>query len=87
MTPEPVALVQDLTDQKRKLMQMIAAAVTNLDQFERIIPAVQDLGRRHARYGVKPEHCDQVGAALLWTRERGLGPAFTAPVKDAWTAT
>ena len=28
---------------------------------------------------------DSVGTALLWTLERGLGPAFTDEVRDAWT--
>ncbi len=28
-----------------------------------------------------------VGAALLWTLEKGLGPDFTPEVKAAWTET
>jgi hemoglobin-like flavoprotein len=78
---------QDLSGQKQKLMQMLTTAVTNLHQVEKIVPAVQDLGRRHVAYGVTPKHYEPVGAALLWTLEQGLGPAFTPPVKDAWTAT
>jgi hemoglobin-like flavoprotein len=77
----------DLTEQKKKLMQMIATAVTNLHQVEKIIPAVEELGRRHAGYGVTPKHYEPVGAALLWTLEQGLGPDFTPPVKAAWTET
>jgi hemoglobin-like flavoprotein len=77
----------DLTEQKKKLMQMIATAVTNLHQVEKIIPAVEELGRRHLRYGVTPKHYEPVGAALLWTLEQGLGPDFTPPVKAAWTET
>jgi hemoglobin-like flavoprotein len=77
----------DLLAQKKKLMQMLATAVTNLHQVERIIPAVQDLGRRHVGYGVTARHYEPVGAALLWTLEQGLGPAFTPQVKEAWTAT
>ena len=77
----------DLTAQKKKLMQMLATAVTNLHQVEKIIPAVQDLGRRHVGYGVTAKHYEPVGAALLWTLEQGLGPAFTPPVKEAWTVT
>jgi len=75
----------DLTEQKKKLMQMIATAVTNLHQVEKIIPAVEDLGRRHVGYGVTAAHYEPVGAALLWTLEQGLGPDFTPPVKAAWT--
>lgn len=77
----------DMTDQKRKLMQMLATAVNNLHQVERILPVVEELGRKHVGYGAKPEHYDTVGEALLWTLERGLGPDFTPPVKAAWTST
>ncbi len=77
----------DLTEQKKKLMQMIATAVTNLHQVEKIISAVEDLGRRHVGYGVTAKHYEPVGAALLWTLEQGLGADFTPPVKAAWTET
>jgi hemoglobin-like flavoprotein len=74
----------DLTEQKRKLMAMIGAAVGNLHQLEKIIPVVQDLGRRHATYGVQAAHYQSVGDALIWTLSKGLGSAFTDSVKDAW---
>jgi hemoglobin-like flavoprotein len=77
----------DLTEQKKKLMQMLATAVMNLHQVEKIIPAVEDLGRRHVAYGVTARHYEPVGAALLWTLEQGLGPDFTPAVKAAWTET
>ena len=76
----------DLKEQGRKLMGMIGLAVTGLNDLSTLVPAVADLGRRHAGYGVKPEHYDTVGSALLWTLERGLEDAFTPDVKDAWTA-
>ena len=77
----------DMSDQKRKLMQMLETAVKNLHQVEQILPAVEELGRKHVGYGAKPEHYDTVGEALLWTLEQGLGPAFTPPVKAAWAST
>jgi len=77
----------DLSAQKKKLMQVLTVAVTNLHQVERIIPAVQELGRRHAGHGVTLDHYEPAGAALLWRLEQGLGSAFTLQVKDAWTAT
>jgi hemoglobin-like flavoprotein len=88
IAPETRALFpEDLTSQKKKLMAMLTTAVTNLHQAERIMPAVEELGRRHAGYGVAAAHYRPVGAALLWTLEQGLGPEFTPSVKDAWTAT
>jgi len=75
----------DLREQGRKLMQMIGLAVSKLDALDELVPAVQALGRRHAGYGVKDVDYDTVGAALLWTLQQGLGPAFTPEVKSAWT--
>jgi hemoglobin-like flavoprotein len=77
----------DLAEQKVKLMDMLGTAVNNLHQIETIVPAVEELGRKHVGYGVTSEHYDQVGAALLWTLEKGLADDFTAPVKEAWTET
>jgi len=74
----------DMTEQRKKLMQMLTAAVKGLDRLEQLVPVVEDLGRRHAGYGVADAHYDTVGAALLWTLEKGLGQAFTPDVKDAW---
>src|SRR5262245_30195872 len=76
----------NLKAQERELMKMLAVAVAALDDVEKILPAVEDLGRRHVQYGVKREHYETVGAALLWTLEEGLGDQFTPRVKEAWTA-
>ena len=75
-----------LIEQRKKLMQMLTAAVKGLDRLEQLVPVLQDLGRRHAAYGVAEAHYDTVGAALLWTLEMGLGAAFTAETREAWTA-
>lgn len=74
----------DLTQQKAKLMSMLGTAVANLHRLETVLPAVRDLGRRHKGYGVATEQYAPVGAALLWTLEKGLGADFTPDVKTAW---
>jgi hemoglobin-like flavoprotein len=74
----------DLGEQKRKLMTMIGVAVNGLTNLEALVPAVQDLGRRHAAYGVQAKDYETVGSALLWTLEQGLGATFTPEVKEAW---
>jgi hemoglobin-like flavoprotein len=74
----------DMAEQGRKLTAMIGTAVSGLTDLPSIVPAVQDLGRRHVKYGVKDAHYDTVGAALLWTLEQGLGEAFTPEAKEAW---
>lgn len=77
----------DMLLQGRKLMQMITTAVNSLDKLEAVLPAVEQLGERHAEYGVSDKDYDTVGAALLWTLQAGLGEEFTPEVKEAWTLT
>lgn len=74
----------EMKQQEGKLMATLALAVDGLRQPEKIIPVVQDLGRRHAGYGIKDEYYDIVGEALLWALAQGLGVEFTMPVRKAW---
>jgi hemoglobin-like flavoprotein len=74
----------DVRQQREKLMQVIDAAVNGLSRLERITAAIQELGRRHADYGVKDHDYGTVGAALLWTLGKSLGPELTPEAKDAW---
>ena len=88
IAPETRAMFPaDLKEQKIKLMAMLGTAVSNLHRLETILPAVKALGERHKGYGVTAAHYAPVGAALLWTLEKGLGPDFTPEVKTAWTET
>jgi len=74
----------DIAAQADKLMQVLALAVSLLDEPERLMPALHQLGQRHAGYGVRDEHYDSVGAALLKTLYQGLGVAYNAEVEAAW---
>jgi hemoglobin-like flavoprotein len=76
----------DMREQGRKLMQMLAVVVRSLDDLDRLLPAVQALGRRHATYGVTAEHHATVAAALLDALGAVLGSTFSADVRDAWTS-
>jgi methyl-accepting chemotaxis protein len=76
----------DLKEQGKKLMSMIGSAVGLLNNLDKLVPIAQQLGKRHAGYGVKTSHYDTVGAALLETLEAGLGNEFNSEVKQAWSA-
>ncbi|CCE03882.1 putative nitric oxide dioxygenase (NOD); flavohemoprotein [Bradyrhizobium sp. STM 3809] len=76
----------DLTEQRKKLMATLAVVVNGLTDLPAILPAASALAKRHVGYGATPEHYPVVGAALLWTLEKGLGAAWTPDVADAWTA-
>ena len=75
--------MDDMKDQGRKLMQILAVAVKSLDRLHEILGVVREMGHRHAGYGVRDEHYDMVAAALLWTLEKALGEGFTPDVKSA----
>ena len=75
----------DMKAQGEKLMETLGVAVNDLSNLNALIPKLEALGASHVEYGVKDEHYDTVGAALLWTLERGLGDDFTPACKAAWT--
>ena len=77
----------DMKEQGRKLMAILNTAVNSLDNLEAIVPAVQEMGKRHVGYGVKESDYDTVGEALIWTLHKGLEDAFTPEVKAAWLET
>lgn len=74
----------DMVAQGEKLMKMLGVAVSLLDKPQVLIPALESLGRRHADYGVRDEHYDTVGSALISTLQQGTGVAFTPEVREAW---
>jgi hemoglobin-like flavoprotein len=73
-------------EQSRKLGHVLTVVVNGLSRPQQILGAVEELGRRHSIYGVRPEHYTTVGAALLWTLQAGLGDAFTDEVREAWSS-
>ena len=77
---------EDMTEQRRKLLDALELAVEGLDVPDLLVPVVGELGRRHRTYGISDADYETVGAALLWTLEQRLGPRYTDEVKEAWTA-
>ena len=69
------------------MIHMIGLAVHGLKTPDTLIPAVQELGKRHVVYGVEEKHYETVGKALLLTLEQALRADFTPQVSEAWSAT
>src|ERR1700745_3326598 len=67
----------DMKEQGRKLMATLAVVVNGIGNLEAILPAASALAKKHVGYGVTARHYGPVGAALLWTLERGLGAGWT----------
>ena len=76
----------DPVEQGRNLTAMLSVVAANMARPEKIIVALRQLGKRHASYGVKPQHFVTVEDALLFALEHALIDVFTAEVKAAWQA-
>jgi hemoglobin-like flavoprotein len=76
----------DIELQGRKFMTMLVVVVRGLDTLDRLLPDVQNLGRRHVAYGVYDDHYQTVEAALLWAIQDRLGTHWTPAIGEAWSA-
>ena len=78
---------RDMAAQGARIMAALGAVVGSLDRLENILPLLRGLGRRHAAYGVRPDHYATVGQALIWTLAQALGAEFTRDMRRAWIDT
>lgn len=76
----------DLSDQRDKLVHMLAMLVARLDQPGQLAAPLASLGARHRGYGVGPDHFAPVGAALLDTLSAHLGGDFDEASNATWGA-
>ena len=68
-------------------MVMLAAVVNGLEQSRnRSCPPRARLPCAMSAMASRPSDYPVVGAALLWTLEKGLGDAWTPDLAEAWTA-
>ena len=76
----------DIGDQGRKLMLTFNTAIEVLDNFDDLLPTLENLGRRHVAFGVEDKDYTTARIALIWALEHGLGEEFTFETKEAWLA-
>ena len=78
---------RDMAAQSANLMAALGVVIGLLDRLENILPLMGGLGRRHAAYGVRPDHYATVGEALIWTLAQALNADFTSDTRRAWIDT
>jgi NAD(P)H-flavin reductase/hemoglobin-like flavoprotein len=71
--------------QSDRLVTAIGQLVSNVDDLDALGPAIEQLGRDHRRFAVRPEQYPLVGEALLATLARFLGRDWTPELADDWT--
>src|SRR6476469_9092981 len=76
----------DIALQGRKFMTMLVVVVRGLDALDRLLPNVENLGRRHVAYRVSDTHYRLVEMALLGAIQDRLGATWTPAVGAAWAA-
>lgn len=77
---------KQMDEQYKKLVDMLSSMVARLDDLTSIQQEITQMAVRHKGYGVQPKHYEMVGAALLWTLERGLGSDWNEETAEAWAA-
>jgi hemoglobin-like flavoprotein len=76
----------DMKEQSKKLVAMLDSIVASMDDWEKIVPVLRELGQRHVGYGVQEKHYDVLCSALVWAFGQALQPGFDEEVRAAWTA-
>jgi serine/threonine protein kinase/pimeloyl-ACP methyl ester carboxylesterase len=73
----------DIGPQTRMLTKALKLTIDNLQQPERLLPFLHELGHRHAHYGVQPRHLGLMGKALLEALQT-VDPEWTDSTGHAW---
>ena len=85
--PAVVPMFKNTT--KAKQMKMLLASlklvVNNLDKPDKLVPALQQMGKRHKGYGAVPEHYTAVAETLMDVMKEFAGKAWTKKVHSAWS--
>ena len=58
--------------------------MSNADNLDDVMTFIEQLGRDHRRFSVVTEHYMAVGASLMATLKRFLGPSWDAELADTW---
>jgi nitric oxide dioxygenase len=74
----------DMHEQRGKLVDELAFLIDAAADLERFVERARELGRRHVGYGVRHEHYDAVGVALVSAVRDRTGSDWTAAHHDAW---
>jgi hemoglobin-like flavoprotein len=73
-----------MTVQRMRLLRALVRIVQVVDQPDRLGSFLHDLGRDHRKFEVKPEHYDDLGAALVYSLKLHLREDWTPETEQAW---
>jgi hemoglobin-like flavoprotein len=70
--------------QQEVLLGALAQIVSMVDDPERLVPYLEELGRAHGGFGVGAQHYPEVGASLVATLKYFSGDDWTAELEKDW---
>ncbi|KFP28394.1 Neuroglobin, partial [Colius striatus] len=82
-SPQECLSAPEFLDHIRKVMLVIDAAVSHLENLSCLEEYLCNLGKKHHAAGVKVESFSTVGESLLYMLEKCLGTAFSPDVREA----
>ncbi|GIJ76457.1 NAD(P)H-flavin reductase [Micromonospora phaseoli] len=76
----------NMAGQRDRLVNALGHIVSQVDQVDRLVGFLQDLGADHRKFAVRAEHYPAVGEALLATLRHFLGDQWTDELAQDWAA-
>ncbi|MER5454526.1 globin domain-containing protein [Micromonospora sp. NPDC002389] len=76
----------NMAGQRDRLVTALGHIVSQVDQVDRLVGFLQDLGADHRKFAVRAEHYPAVGEALLATLRHFLGDQWTEDLAQDWAA-
>ena len=85
LSPDIQSFFEDIQEiREHNVIGVMSSAINVFEDFESSLAQIEEIGRRYGAYGIKNEHYDAVGTALLWSLEQGLDKEFTLESMAAW---
>ena len=60
----------DMKSQYHKLYSTVSLVVDGIEDIDKLVPTIEDLGRRHSKWGVVRAHYEAVVDCFLWTLQQ-----------------
>jgi len=73
-----------MDSQRDRLLAALVKVVHQVHEPDSLVEYLQQLGRDHRKFGVRPEHYDTVGRCLVAAMKRFARPGWTAEMDAAW---
>lgn len=74
----------DIELQARKFTSMMTLLIRSIQYSDKVAYELEELAKRHIRYGARPEHYVIVGDSLLWMMKQRLEDRWDIETEQAW---